>query len=225
MTWSEPFTSTFTVVFPQGRDCVAWGNSTSRPNAIDVTGQRNTFSHCVQANRDANLQGSNNRFNETVRYVRNLNAAPSNVLVNGSLQVTASPYPYLFRLEDYQPGGRAAQEAAARGEYWTHTNNAVLTAATLVRGLHYVNGHATVDVTGVARNVTIVAKGALTLTATSSTLDAYADGLLLGSWTGGADRLNLRGDRSRFVGALFAHQSETQVATTNSLLRLSLIHI
>lgn len=200
----------FTGDVPMATCAVFWATSRTANDALKITGQTHLFNGCLHSNRDFNLGGGTNTFNRTIRhanlYYTNDNA---HLLRMGHVQVPAEDYPFPFVLSDYAPNGCKARAAALRGEYFSYAqSNAQIKAGNLKQGLHYVQGSATVDLTGFSGTITVVATGGIKVSTDAAGARAHTDGLLFFANAAGPNALSFVGNGGRVVGAMYAPNGE-----------------
>lgn len=206
---SEAGDARFTGNVPIATCAAFWANSTER-SALKITGSDHIFDGCVHSNGGFDLGGARDTFNRTIRHAGEYrNNTNGHVVRSGVVAVTATPYAYPYAVEDYQPTGCKAQQAANRGAYFSYVGSTVQIKGALLRpGLHYVQGDAVADLTNFAGNITIVATGKVNVGSGVLGARAYIDSLLGHAGASGPNALSFTGNGGVLVGSLLAPNGE-----------------
>ncbi len=163
-------------------------------NSITMPGSDNTFVGGMHSNNDIQITGQDNLVQGIASYVTTIDAQPQNVTfdpaANNPLKAPYIEPPLVFDLADYAPGGDAADDAAAQGEYVYTTRNIDINwlrnnghydsvTGVLADGIYYTTGNIRIigpDLIG--NRVTFVAEGTVDLSGPNQWISAYVDNLL-----------------------------------------------
>lgn len=204
----------FIASFSPTHACALWANATDGDGGLRLGGSRNVIHGCIQSNRDMVLRGAQNHFNGSVRYVSSLSTNDAqHTFARDPIQVSPGPFPVTFDLLRYAPGGAAALAAAQANKYYLHVGSVTLTKGLLREGLHFVDGNAVVDASGIDVPATVVATGKVHVKASDVSLRPYTDGLLFYAGASGRNVILMEGDTSTFTGVAYAPAGHLHVST------------
>lgn len=171
-----------------------WGDSTTCNNTIDIAAGGIHLTGNVHTNNDLKATGGTSYITGTVTYVYTATMPPGIVYnpppPDNPKQVSVQTLPeyYRYNIADYRPGGRAANIAAARGQYYTSATGFKLKDP-IAPGLYYTPKDIEIVGSSIVATATLVAEGTIEWTGHNGTLQAYIDNLVLFSTaTGGCQK-------------------------------------
>ncbi|HWG90886.1 MAG TPA: hypothetical protein VNZ52_08585 [Candidatus Thermoplasmatota archaeon] len=204
---------------PTGAGCVLFANRTAEGDVLRAGGDRNRYEGCLHGNGDVAISGRFSEFNRTVRYTGVLKiSGKGHRFAYEPFPVNPEPMPHRLDLLRYAPGGQAALDAAAKGKYFLHAGSVRLNGALLQEGLHYVQGTATIETSGLTRNVTVVATRDVRYDGIKDTFRAFRDGLLFGSLSDGSSVIEVGGNGSRLEGIHYTPLGDVRVPGSGHLM-------
>ncbi len=192
-----------------------WATS-SDDKALWVSGSRNSFEGLTNSNGGIKVTGSHHEFTGGTQFVSQMSVAGSSTVVDpAASQVTASGFPYVFDVADYEPGGPGA--VAAGSAYFpieaaSCSHGSWSPDEPLVSGLYWVPCDVQISGSDVAGQVTIVATGKIHVAGSSAQLTPFVDGLLFLSTSVDDHAIDLSGSSESFGGALFAPNGGVQLS-------------
>ena len=205
-----------------------WANAPYDPSycqrAMDWSGSNNLVTGNVHSNGTINLGGSNNRVVGGIEHVSGIqNGGSGNVYTPTTTTIT--PMPLMYDIDDYEPAwydpscncwrpaGRAAQEAAAAGKYYSIVGDYTFTDSS-PEGLYYVTGKAVMGLSNYTRTITVVSENLIDISGSNHNINPYIDGLLFFSnWnrvSEGLDKpcndpvIKMAGSNHSWNGVIFA---------------------
>lgn len=231
-----------------GGQYAVFAGSTTCADAIAFSGANRTINGGVHSNNDMKITGAGTTINGDATYLAG--SAPSgniNITYNPSTDNPRKldeplPYPEVFKIEDYAPGGSKALLAASQLKYryagsldinvpWLTLNLAYnpLTK-TIAPGLYYTSGD--IDLNGHGYNAAgatfVTSQGDINLNGNNFTFSPWdPDGLLLysnkteTSCSSGQAVIKLNGNTHSWVGIMFAPQGPIDFSGTNIVASLS----
>lgn len=225
---------------PLGGQYAVFAGSTTCTDTLSLSGSNRTVNGGVHSNRDINVTSNGTVINGATTYMTG--AAPSgNITYNPSVgnprRLDESlPYPEIFEIEQYAPGGSKALLAISQLRYhyagsadinlnWLTLNLAYnpLTK-TIAPGLYYTSGD--IDLSGQGYNASgatfVTSAGDIHFNGNNYTFTNWdPDGLLLmsnktySSCTAGNAVIKLNGNTHSWTGIMFAPRGQIDFAGTN----------
>ncbi|MEW6718563.1 MAG: Tad domain-containing protein [Chloroflexota bacterium] len=175
---------------PSGVGAIFAGSQTCN-NAIDISGSSNTIIGGLHSNKDVKISGSDSDILGGATYVTDFQISGSSVNVDPPQnQTTPKPFPSLYNIIDFAPGGSKAVQADALGQYYSCTckmdkgwleDQGLYDNSTRViqDGLYYTTGEIAISMSElIGMAVTFVSRDKISFSGSSHTLSPYIDGLL-----------------------------------------------
>lgn len=189
---------------PTASCALFWANA-SVNDALKLTGTRMDYQGCLHSNGELEVGGGSSIFQRTLRHAGGFSTNENNhSFLGGIVGVPSEDFAYRYVFSRYAPGGCVAELALSRGEYWTASGNVQLKGALLRTGLHYVQGSATVDLSGWSGRITVVATGGLKVVSDAAGAVAYVDGLLAYSAAPGPNSITFNSNGGTVAGNFYA---------------------
>ena len=155
-------------------------------SSIVWPGSRSTVGGNVHVNGDFTMSGSTNDIIGNLEYTTTFIAGNSANVFGGIVHTVPNSQPFTYSINDYKPGGTAAQAAQSVGMYHYvsgdlhfSTNN-----VTIAPGLYYVTGSVQVSASSLKGNVTFVAEQNISVSGSYNDFRPYDKTLLFYSNTG-----------------------------------------
>jgi len=191
---------------------VVWGHGTDCKVTMDWSGSGGQLTGNVHSNGSVKVSGSAHIIDGICEYVTTVQDNGSGITF---VQVDAADdYPIWWDVEDYRPGGRAADEAVEDGKYFVHdcaTWHIASSEHTIAEGLHYCHGDVKISGSSQYGHITVVAEGRIDVSNSDGNYEYYCDGLLFFSnehpstaLQCGTNVVSVQGSGGSFTGFTFA---------------------
>ena len=163
---------------------VIWGDSVDRSNTVQFTGSGHQVYGGVHSNNQLKIGGSGHLIyhgSSVVESVDTISVVGSGhqIIPGPATTCEVKPFPVMWDIADFQPGGRYALEALAEGKYYVHTSNWSFSGSnkTLPEGLHYCEAKANISGSGHTGRVTIVSPSTINVSGSGHEFTPYIPGL------------------------------------------------
>jgi hypothetical protein len=191
---------------------VVWGHGTDCKVTMDWTGSGGLLTGNVHSNGSVKVGGTAHIIDGICEYVTTVQDNGSGIIY---VQVPAEDdYPIWWDIEDYRPGGRAADAATGVGQYFVHDCDTWQISSdehTIAEGLHYCHGDVKISGSNQYGHITVVAEGKIDVSNSDGNYDYYVDGLLFFSnlhpaatMECGTNVVSVQGSGGSFSGFTFA---------------------
>lgn len=204
-----------------------FGGSTSCDDTIDWSGSNTTIEGGIHSNNDITIGGSDNHVDGEATYLSSTDISGSGNTFDPSAgnpsAGSVETYPFSFAIDDFAPGGSAADAADSAGEYYSTTDKMDMgwlisegyyndSTKVLQDGLYYTTNEIVIgDSDVIGNNVTFVARDIISLGGSNNSLSPYVDSILAftdkpgaGSPTCDDAVISLSGSEQSWNGLLFA---------------------
>ena len=190
-----------------------WANSTVQNNAIRWAGSRNVVNGNVHSNNNLRVSGSDNRVNGTTAYVSSFtDTGKNNTFIPPPIQVSPKPFPLLYNISAYKPGG---SEALAAGDSYHHIEGRfhIADSDTVLDGLYYVEGDVKFSGSNISGVFTIVAEEKIDISASKHNCTAYTTNLLFLSCN---EDVKIAVSNSNFCGVIYAEAGAIELSNSGN---------
>ena len=176
------------------------------------------------------ISGSNNTFTGLTEYVTGIEVSGSKNIYEAT-QSTVLPLPVEYDIDDYKPGGVAAEAAQQEGRYhYIGGDLKVSSSGEVLDGLYYVTGDVKLSGRELSGEVTIVAQGRIHVSGSNHGFTAYSGDLLFFSQEGyggqkGCSKavIEVAGSGMVWDGVVYAPGGLIEVSGNDSVLKEPLI--
>jgi len=170
---------------------------------VHIKGKGHAIVGNVHSNDDVMLGGKNHSITGAISYVSTFNDTSKGSSYPTPKQVSSQPWPVLYDIADYQPGGDVA---AAAGDDYHYTDGNLSLSCADPHGLYYATGNVTINCEDISAEITVVAEGFIKIHNHTEgiTLTPYSDGLLFFSNRGSGNDVELNGSGYTLNGVLYA---------------------
>ncbi|MCD6519405.1 MAG: hypothetical protein J7M05_05725 [Anaerolineae bacterium] len=203
---------------------VIWANSQTRSNTLVITGSGHRVNGDIHSNNKIRITGSGHALYGLVEYVKSISVAGSGHYIEpippeNPRQGGVGDFPLSWNIEDFQPGGKYAQQAAAEGKYHYYTSDFDFsgTGVEIPEGLYYCEEDVDISGSGLTGHVTIVAQGRITVSGSGLAFTPYVAELSFFSNKSGVTAINISGS-GNMGGTCFAPNG--QIALSGSGARI-----
>ena len=207
---------------------IEWERRTALPLCVSLPAPSPTA--VDEVDLSVEISGSNNTITGLTEYVTGIEVSGSNNVYTPT-QSSVLPLPVEYHIEDYKPGGAAAEAAREEGRYhYVSGDLRVSDSGEVLDGLYYVTGDVNLSGSELSGEVTIVAQGRIHASGSNHSFTAYSGDLLFFSQEGyggqkGCSKavIKVAGSGMVWDGVMYAPEGLMEVAGRNSTLKGRLI--
>ena len=176
------------------------------------------------------ISSSDNTITGLTEYVTGIEVSGSNNVYEAT-QSSVLPLPVEYDIDDYKPGGVAAEAAQEEGRYhYIGGDLKVSSSGEVLDGLYYVTGDVKLSGSELSGEVTIVAQGRIKASGSNHSFTAYSGDLLFFCQEGNGGQkgckeavIKVAGSGMIWDGVVYAPEGLIQVSGSNSTLKGGLI--